>query len=560
MLLSLTVNNYTLVDHLHLEFHRGMTAMTGETGAGKSLVLDALAMALGDRGDIGCIRTPGDKLDVTATFAVVAGTEASAWLGENAFDNGSNDSEECMIRRTLGRDGRSRGFINGSPATMQQLKLLGEMMIDIHGQHEHQSLLRRETHRRLLDAFGGCEALCGQVTDLYRQWRQTLERLESLSGNAEETAARSDLLSFQLAELEDVVLAPEELESLEQEQQRLANGEQVLQDSRQILALCSEGEDGDALGMLRQALQLLRGMPGKTPALSEAEAMIDSAAIQVEEACRELQNQVDRFDLDPERLTVVESRLSLIYQVARKHRCPPRELGDLQQRLAAELAALNTDDNNLEELSRRLSEIDVRLGELEAQLSEQRRRAADIFATEVNRQLAELAMGAANLQVELKTTAEHGPQGRETVEFLISGNPGQPHRPLNKIASGGELSRIALAIQVIAARNSTIPTLVFDEVDVGIGGAVAEIVGKLLQQLGQEGQVICVTHLPQVASCAHHHYLANKHANGDAVETTLQPLNEEDRVEEIARMLGGSKITAQTRAHAKEMLTLSSPP
>lgn len=553
MLLSLTVSNFTLVEQLHMDFQHGMTAITGETGAGKSLVLDALGMALGDRGDTGRIRAGKDKLDVTAIFAIDTNPQARAWLAENELMDGS----ECIIRRTLTLEGRSRGFINGQPATMQQLQQLGEMMIDIHSQHEHQSLLVRDTHRRLLDAFCGGEQLSATVNTLFQQWQDIRKRLTTLRDNAGEIEARRELLGFQLQELQDAGVTEGETGQLEKEQHQLANSEQILRDSHQILALCRDGEDGDVLSLLSRAVNLLHPMSGSAGRLAEASALLDSARIQVDEASREIQRHIDSFDSSPERLREVEDRLSLIYQLARKHRISPDGLPALQMRLEQELNLLARGEEGIDGLSKKLAETEQQLILAEDALSAKRQDAALDFAAQVNRQLQSLAMGSASLLVRLTPEQTHTSHGRELVEFLVSTNPGQPHMPLNKVASGGELSRISLAIQVIAAHHTDIPTLVFDEVDVGVGGAVAEVVGKLLRQLGEQGQIICVTHLPQVASCAHHHLIASKTSQGESTESALTVLEGKKRVGEIARMLGGSRITEQTLAHAEEMLALS---
>jgi len=553
LLLSLTVNNFTLVEHLHTEFQPGMTAITGETGAGKSLILDALGMALGDRGDTSRIRRGKDKLDVTALFSVAANPRARAWLEHYDLLNG----EECLLRRTLNSEGRSRGFINGQPATMQQLQQLGEMMIDIHSQHEHQSLLVRETHRTLLDDFCGAQPLAAKVSQLFREWQETRSRLATLQGNAGELEARRALLRFQLEELDQLALAADELEQLEREQRVLANGEQILRDSHQVLALCREGDDGDILSLLARAQHLLHVMPDKSNHLSEAEALLDSAIIQVDEASREIQRHIDSFDVSPERLQEVEARLALVYQLARKHRVHPSELPTLHRSLAEELDALGGASNNLDTLVALETEQEQALTRAAAELSKKRARAAGEFSALVNGQLQSLAMSAASLDVRLTPEQAHTSHGRELVEFLVRTNPGQPHMSLNRVASGGELSRLSLAIQVIAARHTTIPTLVFDEVDVGVGGAVAEVVGRLLRELGEKGQVICVTHLPQVASCAHHHLIASKTTGEESAESELNSIAGKQRISEIARMLGGTKITRQTLAHAEEMLNLS---
>lgn len=553
MLLSLTVRNFTLVEHLHTEFHSGMTAITGETGAGKSLVLDALGMALGDRGDTGRIRHGKDRLDITAVFSVQTNQQAAEWLRANDLEDG----DECILRRTLTQEGRSKGFINGQPATMQQLQQLGEMMIDIHSQHEHQSLLQKDNHRRLLDAFARATPLADEVRDLYHQWHHCQQQVDTLKNNAEENEARKELISFQLEELTELALQPGELESLEKEQHLLANGQQILKDSHLVLGLCGEGEQGDARSLLSQAVNVLHAMAEKSERLQEATSLLDSALIQVEEASREIQHHIDSFEMNPERLQEVENRLSTAYQLARKHRINPEELLELQRNLEEELQQMTSGEGGLEGLTAKLAALETRLCHKEAELSAARQQTAQVFSDGVNQQLAELAMASASLQVNLTEEQGHTSHGRESIEFLISTNPGQPHKGLAKVASGGELSRISLAIQVIAARHTEIPTLVFDEVDVGVGGAVAAVVGKLLRQLGSKGQVICVTHLPQVASCAHHHMIASKQSAGNETESELVALAAKGRTEEIARMLGGAEITKQTLAHAKEMLSQS---
>jgi len=553
LLTSLTIKNFTLVEHLDMEFSPGMTTITGETGAGKSLVLDALGMALGDRGDTDRIRAGADRAEVSAVFAIDNNPLASVWLADNDLAQGS----ECLMRRIITSEGRSRGFINGQPATMQQLQQLGELMIDIHSQHEHQSLLKRDTHRRLLDLFADGEALASEVNQRYRDWHGVRQRLEDLESHADDIEARRVLLQFQAEELDALALGENELAELEKEQHLLANAEHILRDSHAALTLCRDGEQGDARTLLGQALHLLQVQPDKTTYLTEAENLLDSALIQLDEAAREIQRHIDSFDLNPERLLEVEERLSLVYQLARKHRVKPDALAELHRQLREELENLSAGQGGIEGLRQQEATLEKALSASESKLSALRKSAAKRFAEAVNQQLASLAMASASLLVDLAPTGTHSPQGREVVEFKLSTNPGQPHRPLIRIASGGELSRISLAIQVVAARHTDIPTLVFDEVDVGIGGAVAEVVGRLLRQLGEKGQVICVTHLPQVASCAHQHMLASKHSNGAVAQSQLVALTPEQRVDEIARMLGGATITANTRASAGEMLKLS---
>lgn len=549
MLTHLSIHNYTLVDQLELELHRGMSAITGETGAGKSILLDALGLTLGDRADPDRIRAGQKRADIHASFDIRRLPEAKTWLDANEL--GMED--ECILRRVITTEGRSRAFINGFPVTLSQLKELGETLIDIHAQHEHQSLLKRETQRRLLDDFAGHQSLLTEVEIAYREWQQARTRLLSLQENAAETSARVQLLSYQVDELEQLSLAAGEFEALEGEQKNLANGEALLHTSYQLAALCG-GEDQSILDGLNRALQLASELPEELKAAREATQMLASAQIQVEEAQREIERFIDSFNLDPERLQSVEERLSAIFEIARKHRVTPAELVDLHLRLASELQALTGDDGDLEQLALKVERLESAYLSRARQLSDQRAEAGKKLAKAVNQQLKKLAMEHAKLQLDLSPLDIPSSHGLEDVQIVISTNPGQPMKPLAKIASGGELSRISLAIQVVTAQTSTTPTLVFDEVDVGIGGATADVVGQLLRQLGEKAQIICVTHLAQVAGKAHNHYRVAKTTKASKVQTTLTRLNDEQKVEEIARMIGTDKVTQASLEHAREML------
>lgn len=556
MLTHLTIQNFTLVEHLDLDLQTGMTVITGETGAGKSIVLDALAQTLGDRADPDRIRAGSERADITASFDVTGQPTARQWLAEH--DLQAEDPDECLLRRVLGRDGKSRGYINGRPATLQQLRALGDMLIDIHSQHEHQSLLQRDTHRRLLDEFGGHEPLARQVRQAWRAWHQLQERLDSLRQRTAESDAQFQLLSYQVNELEQLDIQVGEVERLESEQRSLANADDILRNSHQLQALCNDEEQG-LLTALHRALQLFRDMPEKSHALQEAEQLLTSARIQVEEAQHEIDHHLDHFNADPERLFEVEQRLSALYDMARKHRIDANELPALAERLAAELSELQQGEGDIALLEEQCDAALQVCRQQATELSAKRQKTALKLAKAVNAQLKQLAMENAAFTVSLseqkdKITAH----GFEDIEFLISTNPGQPPRSLGKVASGGELSRISLAIQVITAQTSATPTLVFDEVDVGIGGATGDVVGNLLRQLGEKGQVICVTHLAQVASKGHHHLQVVKTANKQRAQSTLTPLTSQARIEEIARMLGGLNITEQSLAHAREILAPTS--
>ncbi len=554
MLTHLSIRHFTLVDQLDLDLKAGMTAITGETGAGKSIVLDALGQTLGDRADGQRVRTGARKADIHATFDVRRIPAAQHWLEEQELLQEDAPSE-CLMRRVITAEGRSKAFINGHPVTLQQLRTLGEMLIDIHSQHEHQSLLRKETHRHMLDEFAGQSELAVQVRRAFRHWQERRTAFETLRDNAEEVSARFQLLSYQVQELEQLDLKEGELDELEAEQRSLANAEDILRASHELSALCSDDDQGLSV-LMHRALHLLRDMPEKSTSLQEAEQLLTSAQIQVDEAQREVEHHIDGFNLDPERLREVEERLSTIYEVARKHRIGPEQLPQLFSDLSEELEQLQGGDEQLDELERQMQAAEVDYRKAASALSKARQSTSTKLAKMVNQQLNELAMPNARVEVSLTPlTDKPGPQGLEDVEFIISTNPGQPARSLNKVASGGELSRVSLAIQVVTARTSAIPTLVFDEVDVGIGGATGDVVGRLLRQLGDGGQVLCVTHLAQVASKSHQHLQVTKSASKKSAESTLVTLSGEEKIEEIARMLGGMKVTEQSLAHAREMVT-----
>lgn len=555
MLTHLNIQNFTLVDQLDLDIKPGMTVITGETGAGKSIVLDALALTLGDRAEADRVRTGASRADITATFDTSAIPSAQEWLLNMDLQQPDNP-QECLLRRLINNEGKSKSYINGQPVTLQQLRILGEMLIDIHSQHEHQSLLVKDTHRRLIDEFAGQTDLAKQVRLAFREWQSRLEHFIHLRDNAADVSARFQLLSYQFNELEQLGLQPGEQAKLEAEQRSLANAEEILHGSQQLAAFCGDDEQGLSVN-LHRALHILRNLPEKSAALQTAEELLTSAQIQVEEAQHEIDRHIDSFNLDPARLAVVEDRLSAIYDLARKHRIQPEELPAFIEKLSAELEQLQSGDGKLDQLAQQVAQAEKAYRQLAEQLSAKRSKAGTSLAKQVNEQLKLLAMTNANLSVSLlPLTDKPGPNGLEDVEFLISTNPGQAPRPLAKIASGGELSRISLAIQVITAKTSATPTLVFDEVDVGIGGATGDVVGQLLRQLGERGQVICVTHLAQVASKGHQHLQVVKTASKKSAESTLVELTGEGKVEEIARMLGGLKITDQSLAHAREMLAL----
>ena len=553
MLLHMAVNNYAIVDHLELELDRGMTVITGETGAGKSIMLDALALTLGDRADSGAVRPGADKADILATFDISEIPEAVHWLQQRDL---ANDEPQVILRRVVTAEGRSRGYINGSPCPQQDLKALGEMLIDIHSQHEHQSLLKTGTHRRLLDEYANAGELARQVLLAAQRCRQTELALQQASEVSEEQNARVQLLSYQLEELDNLGLQEGELEQLESEQRQLANAEQIMQSCQQVINICSESDNGSVLQALTASLSRLGALRQHGRSLDEAHDLLAGAQIQIEEAVGELTRYLDHFEADPQRQQQVDERLGVIHDLARKHRINADQLPALQQRLVDELESIQQSDADKERLSEELAAYQEHYQTLASKLSATRQKAAQKLAKAVTAEIQQLGMPGGQVQVELRPlqAKQYPVQGLEQVEFLVSANPGQPAKPLARVASGGELSRISLGIQVITAQTSRVPTLVFDEVDVGIGGPTAEIVGKLLRQLGEKGQVLTVTHLPQVAAQGHQHLFVSKEQQRNSTRTRIDKLDEEGRVQEVARMLGGVDLTEESLAHARKQL------
>ena len=557
MLTLLSIRNYAIVSSLDLELKSGMTVVSGETGAGKSIMLDALGLALGKRAESDAVRAGAKRAEITAVFDISKLPEAKEWLLTNELE--AEDDSECLLRRTLTEDGRSRSYVNGHPCPLARVRELGELLVDIHGQHEHQRLLKRDYHRQLLDAFAQSEDQAAQVRSLYQTWQSKSQELARLQSLSEEASAQLQLLSYQVEEINRLNPEAGELDILEQEQKELANAGSILQRGQQITQMLGEGDNDHASSLLNHALQLLHQMESTHPAISQTSEMLNSALIQVEEAQRELDHYLQGVDLNPERLFEVESRLTEIYDLARKHRVAPEQLPELMQTLNSQLAELSHVDEDLEHLEADVEAAREALLVSARKLSKLREKGAVALSTEVNTQLQLLGMSAARFKAQLSPVdVKHiSAQGLEEVEFLISTNSGQSAKPLARIASGGELSRISLAIQVVTAQVADTPTLVFDEVDVGIGGGIAEVVGRLLRQLGERAQVLCVTHQPQVASQGNQHLFVSKNADSGQTETRIAQLTDNQRVNEVARMLGGLEITAKTLDHAREMLTIA---
>ncbi len=547
MLTHLHITNYTIVDQLDMEFHKGMTVITGETGAGKSIMLDGLGLCLGDRADPAAVRHGCERAEITATFDISNIDSARRWLKDRELAA----DDECILRRVITREGRSRAFINGNSCTLQDCSQLGELLVDIHSQHAHQSLLRRDIQRRMLDDYAGQGKVARKLEQQASEWLRRRRELDELNAARDEQGARAQLLAYQVEELDSLNLQTDELRELEEQQKQLANAEQIVLATQDALSLCEAQEDG-----ARAALHMLQhdALTGKT--INDARELLDSAAIQLEEARHSLRQHLDAVEINPGKLAEVESRLNSIYEVARKHKVQAPQLLQLHRELREELDGLTGSDARLEELAAELAQLLADYAKAAGGLSKARKKAAAKLQSRVENQLAELAMEQCTLSISLhpRDSDNPHPHGLEDVEFLISTNPGQDPRPLAKIASGGELSRISLAIQVISADVNTVPSMIFDEVDVGIGGAVAEVVGKLLRSMAAASQVLCVTHLPQVAAQGHQHLQVAKLADQEQALTQLSQLQKKERVEEVARMLGGIDITNKTRAAAREML------
>jgi DNA repair protein RecN (Recombination protein N) len=552
MLSHIFIKDLVIVSRLELDLGAGMTALTGETGAGKSILIDALGLALGEKADSSMIRAGCERAEVSASFDLGHCPAALAWLREQALDGG----EDCLLRRVLVRSGRARAFINGQAATNAQLQTLGDLLVDIHGQHAHQSLLRPAAQMGLLDGYGGLTEEAAGVAQSFQQFRALDRRWRELTSARDERAARIDLLSFQIGELDELALADGELEGLDAEQRRLANLGGLQGTTAALVDLLYDGEPA-LRDQLSHAAVELTGLTRLDPKLTETAELLEAATVQVEEAASNLRQYLDELDLDPARLAEVEARLGRIHELARKYRVLPEQLLETLETLRAELTELEQADADLGTLEHdRTAAREMFMAKANA-LSAARAEAAARLADTVTEAMQTLGMagGRFEITVDIGDEASAGSQGLDRVGFLVSANPGQPLQPLAKVASGGELSRISLAIQVATAECGSVPTLVFDEVDVGIGGRVAEIVGRLLRRLGESRQVLCVTHLPQVAAQGHAQLRVAKQAIDGRTFTEITTLSAAERVDEVARMLGGAEITATTRAHAEEMLS-----
>lgn len=551
MLAQLTISNFAIVRALEVDFQHGMTAITGETGAGKSIAIDALNLCLGGRAEANMVRSGATRADICASFALKDNPSALEWLIANQL----NENNECLLRRTISNDGRSKSFINGTTVPLSQLRELGQLLIQIHGQHAHQLLLKSEHQKTLLDGYAGENILLKQMADSYHQWRQSFRLLAQHQQLSQERESRRELLQYQLKELNEFAPQIGEYELIDEEYTRLANSGQLLSTGQQALVILADAEDSSVQNHLHTTQQLLSRLAAMDSKLVGVCALLNEAAIQIGEASDELRHYCERLDLDPNRLHDLEQRLTRQITLARKHHVPPEHLPLFHQQLLDEQEVLNQQENDQENLALLVAQNHQIALKYAEELHQRRVHYAHELGQLIGERMHALSMPYGQMDINISYNPDHlTAEGADHVDFRISTNPGQPLQPLSKVSSGGELSRITLAIQVITAQKMDTPALIFDEIDAGISGPTAAVVGKMLRQLGESTQVICVTHLPQVAGCGHHHFFVSKKTDREMTETHMLSLNKQARLQELARLLGGGEVTCNTLANAKELL------
>lgn len=552
MLNTLSIHNFALVESLELEFDQGMTVITGETGAGKSILLDALGQTLGQRSEAEFVRRGSDKADISATF--LSNDSARQWLKDHDLP----EEGEVILRRVISQAGRSRGYINGRPVSAADLREIASHLISVHSQNAHQKLLEKDAPRQVLDAYAGLDKQVSETASHWQIWQQTYRQLQNLRENSSELIAQRQLLEYQVTELRELELQDGELPELEAEQKRLSGAENTQMSGHTALNAC-EGDDNDgpsATSLISQALQQLDDIDDDHELLKESRELLEQAAIQVDEAGHSLQRYLEMVDINPHRLAQVEQRLSAIFSMARKHQIQPESLYSHWQQQEELLDSLKISDDDLDALEDELQKLEQTFRASAEALTTARIKAAAVMDKDISSHFEDLSLGRAVFKTAIQP-GKAGPHGQDDIQFMVQTNPGMPAGPLHKVASGGELSRISLAIQVVTAATSHHPCLIFDEVDVGIGGGTAERVGRLMRRIGAGAQVMCVTHQPQVAAQAHQHYQVSKVSGDEATHTRIRELSAQQRSEELARMLGGVDITQQTLAHAQEMLDLA---
>lgn len=549
MLSHIHIRDFAIIEELDLELKTGTSALTGETGAGKSILIDAIGLVLGDRADSGIVRYGASKTEITLTVDIEQTPQAKDWLIEQDL----YEDDVCILRRVISAKGTSRAWINGSPSNLGMMRQLGEQLVDIHGQHEHQSLMKKDMQRNLLDDYADNQLLREKTAKQYQAWKEVKVKLDKASKQNSEHLERIDLLKFQANELETLQLEDGEASKLDEEFSRLSNAGQLIHVAEKSTQQLYES-DQSIYSHLSHLINDLEHSATSDSELNAPKELLINAQIQIQEVADTLRHYLDRIDLDPARLQWVENRVSDIQTLSRKYRIDPAELPTKLSALQAELASLEGDEYDIEKLQEKLQNATERYHQQAKKLTASREKAATQLSKGVSKAMQDLGMQGGVFTITLFAQNAFSASGNELVEFQVSANPGQPVKPLIKVASGGELSRISLAIQMIAAQKVTLPALIFDEVDTGIGGGTAEVVGKQLRTLGEGRQVLCVTHLPQVASQAHNHYKVTKIKASNMTATGMLDLNQEQRIEEIARMIGGIEITDATRKLAKEML------
>lgn len=553
MLQTLALRDFVIVDQLELDFASGFTVLTGETGAGKSILLDALSLVLGERADSSQIREGCNRAEISALFRIdpTQIEHFNHWLDEQGFPS-EDDGQSLLLKRTVESNGRSRAFINGSVATLAQLREAGDQLVDIHGQHAHQLLLKGGAQRDLLDRHANHMDLVGEVSQSFKTLSNSRRRLEQAENAGQDIERERERLEWQLEELTELSPQDGEWTAIQSEHARLANGAKIMSGCQEAIDVLSDA-DNSVESVLSKASGNMSALAEHDSALSDVSQALESAQIQVDEAVHSLNRYLQKLDLDPGRLNEVEERMQALHGAARKYRTEADDLPKLLNETAERLDAL-TASQNIEALREKVKQEELAYLKLAKQLSQKRSKAALDLGKQVTAAMQDLSMAGGQLEIALQALAEGGAHGLEQIEFLVAGHAGSTPRALAKVASGGELARISLAISVITSKASFTPTLIFDEVDAGIGGAVAETVGKLLRQLGESHQILCVTHLPQVAAQGNHHLKVSKSQAGDKTLSQVSPLGRAERVEEVARMLGGATITDTTRRHARELL------
>ena len=553
MLNHIRIRNFAIIDHLDLDFKNKLTTLTGETGAGKSILLGALGLLLGDRADSDSVRAGSSKAEISAEFDISKLNHVKEWLTDKELDADG----DCLLRRRLSADGRSRAFINGSPVPLQDMRQLGEMLVDIHGQHEHQSLMKPDMQRQLLDDYAQHAKLLIDIKTVFNDWNIKKEKLNELQTACKDKNDRLDLLRYQVTELEDLSLAEGETEKLQNEHLTLANADQLSDNTASALDALYDAEDTSIHLQLSKEVSKIEDMISTDDSLSPAFEMLSEAMVQIEESASLLRDYKDNLNSDPQRFEEVETRLGIIHDLSRKHHVDPDQLINLSNALSAELNELDNADENLSQLETAVEKLAKKYNTLAKKLSDSRIKTSIELNKQISESMQTLGMSGGRFEIQITIKEKPSSNGQDQIEYMVSTNTGQPFKALAKTASGGELARISLAIQMITAQQGRIPTLIFDEVDSGVGGGIAEIVGKHLRLLGESRQVFCITHLPQVASQAHHHMQVYKHSDGKETRTEIIPLEMEQRVDEISRMLGGLEITQQTIDHARDMLNRS---